>query len=170
MVDPHPPPFWEPLIKKKLSFILHYRPLGTFSVFTKKLKFPNLRFIPRNERNQMNFRWSNWSGITTPLCKTCFSTSEWIWHTKKYLVNLQKFWDLGTPPPPPCWEKFPNNIVFFNESVPYQKNATKFSENSLNLVHTIVPNSDHFLMSYDHFLTLPATHPIYKFEKYACRN
>ena len=34
-----------------------------------------------------------------PLCKTCFSTSEWIWHTKKYLVNLQKFWDLGRPPP-----------------------------------------------------------------------
>ena len=52
-----------------------------------------------------------------PLCKTCFSTSEWIWHTKKYLVNLQKFWDLGRPPPP-CWEKFPNNIVFFFESVP----------------------------------------------------
>ena len=49
----------------------------------------------------------------TPLCKTCFSTSEWIWHTKKYLVNLQKFWDLGGPPPP-CWEKFPNNIVFFS--------------------------------------------------------
>ena len=22
-----------------------------------------------------------------------------IWHTKKYLVNLQKFWDLGRPPP-----------------------------------------------------------------------
>ena len=35
-----------------------------------------------------------------PICKTCFSTSEWIWHTKKYLVNLQKFWDWGRPPPP----------------------------------------------------------------------
>ena len=34
-----------------------------------------------------------------PLCKTCSSTSEWIWHTKKYLVNLQKFWELGRPPP-----------------------------------------------------------------------
>ena len=41
-----------------------------------------------------------------------------IWHTKKYLVNLQKFWDLGRPPPP-CWEKFPNNIGFLFESVPY---------------------------------------------------
>ena len=72
------PPFWEPLIReKKLSFILHFRPLGTFLVFTKKVKilplflhlllgigdppplpkFPKLRFFPRNERNQMNFRW-----------------------------------------------------------------------------------------------------------------
>ena len=47
-----------------------------------------------------------------PLCKTCFSTSEWIWHTKKYLVNLQKFWELGRPSPP-IWEKFPNNPVIF---------------------------------------------------------
>ena len=25
----------------------------------------------------------------------------------------KKFWDLGRTPPPPFWEKFPNNIVFF---------------------------------------------------------
>ena len=40
------PPFWEPLIqKKKLSFILHFRPLGTFLVFTKKLKFCQYFYI-----------------------------------------------------------------------------------------------------------------------------
>ena len=40
------PPFWEPLIqKKKLSFILHFRPLGTFLVFTKKLKFCHFCYI-----------------------------------------------------------------------------------------------------------------------------
>ena len=37
------PPFWEPLIRKKLlSFILHFRPLGTFLVFNKKLLFLHL--------------------------------------------------------------------------------------------------------------------------------
>ena len=41
-----PPPFWEPLIrKKKLSFILYFRPLGTFLVFTKKLKFCHYFYI-----------------------------------------------------------------------------------------------------------------------------
>ena len=41
-----PPPFWEPLIQKKiLSFILHFRPLGTFLVFTKKLKFCQYFYI-----------------------------------------------------------------------------------------------------------------------------
>ena len=43
---PPPPPFWEPLIQKKnLSFILHFRPLGTFLVFTKKLKFCHYFYI-----------------------------------------------------------------------------------------------------------------------------
>ena len=31
---------------------------------------------------------------------------------EKYLVNLQKFWELGRPPSP-IWEKFPNNPVIF---------------------------------------------------------
>ena len=40
------PPFWEPLIReKKLSFILHFRPLGTFLVFTNKLKFCHYFYI-----------------------------------------------------------------------------------------------------------------------------
>ena len=43
---------------------------------------------------------------------------------KKYLVNLQKFWELGRPPP--CWEKFPNNDVFFSESVRKNNNSTPF--------------------------------------------
>ena len=37
---------------------------------------------------------------------------------KKYLVNLQKFWELGRPPPP-CWEKFPNNpVIYFLSASP----------------------------------------------------
>ena len=44
--DPPHPPFWEPLIQKKnLVFILHFRPLGTFLVFTKKLKFCQYFYI-----------------------------------------------------------------------------------------------------------------------------
>ena len=68
-----PPPFGNPLLKKNISFILHFRPLGTFLVFNKKLlffhfllgigapppHFPNTQnsgFFLQNERNQMNFR------------------------------------------------------------------------------------------------------------------
>ena len=28
------------------------------------------------------------------MCKICLSTSKLIWHTKNYLVNLQKFWEI----------------------------------------------------------------------------
>ena len=35
----------DPLLKKKLGFILHFRPLGTFLVFTKKLKFCQYFYI-----------------------------------------------------------------------------------------------------------------------------
>ena len=91
------PPFWEPLIrKKKLSFILHFRPLGTFLVFTKKLKFCHFCYI------------YFWEQVTPPphtsqIPKTLFFPPEMneIWHAKKHLVNLQKFWELGRPPPPP---------------------------------------------------------------------
>ena len=31
---------------------------------------------------------------------------------QNYLVKSQKFWDWGDPPTP-CWEKLPNNPVFF---------------------------------------------------------
>ena len=40
------PPFWEPLIQKKiLVFILHFRTLGTFLVFSKKLKICQYFYI-----------------------------------------------------------------------------------------------------------------------------
>ena len=43
---PHPPLLGTPYSKKKmLSFILHFRPLGTFLVFTKKLKFCHYFYI-----------------------------------------------------------------------------------------------------------------------------
>ena len=47
---PHPPPphppFWEPLIQKKnLVFILHFRLLGTFLIFTKKIKILSIFFL-----------------------------------------------------------------------------------------------------------------------------
>ena len=41
-----PPPFGNPLFKKKkLVFILHFRPLGTFLILTKKLKFCQYFYI-----------------------------------------------------------------------------------------------------------------------------
>ena len=42
---PPPPLLGTPYSKKKLSFILHFRPLGTFLVFTKKLKFCHFCYI-----------------------------------------------------------------------------------------------------------------------------
>ena len=40
-----PPLLGTPYSKKKLSFILHFRPLGTFLVFTNKLKFFHFFYI-----------------------------------------------------------------------------------------------------------------------------
>ena len=40
-----PPLLGTPYSKKNLSFILHFRPLGTFLVFTKKLKFCHFCYI-----------------------------------------------------------------------------------------------------------------------------
>ena len=37
---------------------------------------------------------------------------------KKILGKFTKVLGFGKTPPP-CWENFPNNIVFFNESEPY---------------------------------------------------
>ena len=44
--SPQPPPLLgTPYPKKKLVFILHFRPLGTFLIFTKKLKFCQYFYI-----------------------------------------------------------------------------------------------------------------------------
>ena len=39
---------------------------------------------------------------------------------KKILGKFTKVLGFGKTPPPPCWENFPNNVVFFFEGVPYQ--------------------------------------------------
>ena len=48
-----------------------------------------------------------------PPCKTCFSTSEWIWHTKNTWSIYKSFGNWEDPLPPPIWEKSPNNPVIF---------------------------------------------------------
>ena len=75
-------------------------------------------FFSQNEhsgtQSKINLKWSNWSDNTSPYCKTCFSTSELIWHAKNHLVKLQKKWDLGRPAPLFfSSSKFPHFPVFF---------------------------------------------------------
>ena len=48
-----------------------------------------------------------------PYCKICFSTSESFWHAKNNLVSRHQEVGLGQTPPPPVWEFFPHNPVFF---------------------------------------------------------
>ena len=52
-----------------------------------------------------------------PFCKTCFSTSESFWHAKNNLVSRHQEVGLGQTPPP-VWEFFPHNPVFFSDSDP----------------------------------------------------
>ena len=61
-------------------------------------------------QNKINLKWWNWSDNTSPHCKTCFSTSEWIWHAKNHLAKLQKKLDFGRPPPPRVC--FQNSHIF----------------------------------------------------------
>ena len=92
-------------------------------VFTKKLKIFHYSDIYPQGQNSKTYRFSRndweglkikWTDITFPLYeKTCFSISEWTWHTKNDLVILQKLWE------------FPNNTIFFSEVTPYMpKNGT----------------------------------------------
>ena len=37
--------------------------------------------------------------LLPPVWKTCFSILGWIWHAKNDMVIVQKFWELGWPPP-----------------------------------------------------------------------
>ena len=56
--------------------------------------------------------------LLPPVWKTCFSTLGWIWHAKNDLVILQKFWELGWPPP--HFGKNSQKIpIFFLEVPPY---------------------------------------------------
>ena len=43
-----------------------------------------------------------------------------------------EFCELGRPPPP-CWEEFPNNHVFFFERVPYQVHLCQIVFTSLEI-------------------------------------
>ena len=40
-------------------------------------------------QNKINLKWSNWSDNTSPYCKTCFSTSDWVWHAKKSIGKIK---------------------------------------------------------------------------------
>ena len=109
---PPPPPVWErPSHKKILRFILRFRTLGAFLVFTKMLTFCD----------KVMWEWGNPPSATpvfaispqkktylrvqidqislSHFCKTCFSTSGWFWHAKKNLVNKHKQVGLGQTPP-----------------------------------------------------------------------
>ena len=44
-VGPPLPPFWEPVFPKKIWFILHFRPLGAFLVFTNMFTFWSILFL-----------------------------------------------------------------------------------------------------------------------------
>ena len=44
--------------------------------------------------------------------------SELFWHTKNYLVNIQKFWDLRIHPGPNVGKKSKINLYFFLPSAP----------------------------------------------------
>ena len=59
--------------------------------------------------------------LLPPVWKTCFSTLGWIWHAKNDLVILQKFWELGWPPPPHFGKNSQKIPVFFG-SPPLTKN------------------------------------------------
>ena len=40
---------------------------------------------------RLNLKWWNWSDNSSPYWKTCFSSSEWFWHAKNYLVKFPHF-------------------------------------------------------------------------------
>ena len=56
-----------------------------------------------------------------PICKTCFSTSEWIWHTKKYFTKV-----LGFGKTPPHVGKNSQMILFFFRAYPTHIRKWKF--------------------------------------------
>ena len=52
-------------------------------------------------------------------CNSALLAQKTLFLTPKGTVfQIYKSFGIWEDPPPPCWEKFPNNIVFFFESVP----------------------------------------------------
>ena len=102
------PPFWEPVFsKKKVWFILHFRPLGAFLVFTKMFTFGSILLF-----KSFGNRW--------PPKKLPVFTFGNTGPPQNFHVSAYKKWNgkykivLGiAKTPPPLWEKFPKNPVYF---------------------------------------------------------
>ncbi len=89
----------------------------------------NRPFFSRFDEERLKIKWTLMDRIDQillpPVWKTCFSTLGWIWHAKNDLVILQKFWELGWPPPP--FGKNSQKIPFFlNESPPMESFFKQF--------------------------------------------
>ena len=63
-------------------------------------------------------------------CNSALLAQKTLFLTQKGTVfQIYKSFGIWEDLPPPCWEKFPNNIVFFCESVPnieFDENAKEF--------------------------------------------
>ena len=81
-------------------------------------------------RNPLTLKCFVWSYITYPVWKTYFSTSEWIRHTKNYLVNWHEVVGLRSPPPHVKFLSSKNPDLFFKASrllfFLKKKNSRKF--------------------------------------------
>ena len=113
----HPCPLLRTDCSKKNKLILHIGPRLHFCFFTKRVIFcltfafyanrrpsplpqgknsqiiPFLLIFPKRTRPKIQLPLSNQINQISPpsFCKICFNTSELFWHTRNYLVNLQKF-------------------------------------------------------------------------------
>ena len=79
-----------------------------------------LGIIPKTsriEQRRFKIKWTLddkiYQILPPPVCKTCFSTSKWIWHTKNDLVNLQKFWNWEDPNNP-AWKSWRHTYVAYH--------------------------------------------------------
>ena len=155
--------------QKILRFILCFRASWAFLVFTKMLTFwvifmtgecgnigtPPARLVlgPFNQ-----YQVTQIDQISLPpYCKTCFSTSGWFWHAKKNLANRQKKW-VWVRPPPPVWEKFPRNAVFFLKTSLRWHGLT---DTWVDGGEANVPGEEVDLGGCGHVALLPATWPLH---------
>ena len=113
-VGPPPlPPFWEPVFsKKKVWFILHFRPLGAFLVFTKMFTFWSILLF-----KSFGNRW--------PPKKLPVFTFGNTGPPQNFHVSAYKKWNgkykivLGIAKTPPPFGKNSQKIpIFFGGSVP----------------------------------------------------